>query len=94
VGQTHKTPNLQPEIEQDGIQLRFFENLDHQLALAFPGASLFSDALLPPLRFQERRVQKMNRAQVPVSEKESIGEEGSTPSPMHVEQPHAALKAW
>ncbi len=46
------------EIEQDGIQLRFFENLDHQLALAFPGASLFSDALLPPPRFQERRVQK------------------------------------
>jgi hypothetical protein len=28
------------------------------LALAIPGANLFSDALLPPLRFQKRRVQK------------------------------------
>ena len=31
------------------------------LALAIPGTHLFSDALLPPLRFQERLVQKMNR---------------------------------
>src|SRR5213078_1886855 len=28
------------------------------LVLAIPGANLFSDGLLPPLRFQKRRVQK------------------------------------
>jgi hypothetical protein len=58
------------EIEQASTQLRFFENLDHQLLWLFLAQAFSQTPSFHPCGSSRGVCKKMNRAQVPVSEKE------------------------